>query len=344
MLIIFIVFVLSVGGSYSYIRIRQNDFQQEVSAKTADKTMVIPGGMPIGLYLETKGVMVLGTDVIEREDGVKENPSDHLVRAGDYIQKINDKKVETKSQLVEQIKTLKEEKVVLTIKRNRENIKIKTRAVKDVKKEYKLGIWVRDNAQGLGTITYLDANSHFGALGHGIHDVDTNKLLDISSGKVYATSIQDIQRGRYGTPGGMEGIIVYNNYNVLGTIDRNTEHGIYGKIDRIDTLFTNQKPVGVVKKEKLKKGKAKIRCAVDGKVKEYDVKILEIDTKAKEANKGILLEVTDPGLLKITGGIVQGMSGSPLIQNGKIAGAVTHVLVNNPTKGYAIFIENMLNG
>ena len=308
-----------------------------------DKKLVIPGGMPIGIYLETKGVMVLGTDAIEREDGVKENPSSHLVKAGDYIQKVNNATVKTKNELIEEMKKLKEEEVVLTIRRNRENIRIKTKAVRDVKKEYKLGIWVRDNAQGLGTITYLDADSHFGALGHGIHDVDTNKLLSISEGKVYATSIRDIQKGKYGTPGGMEGIIVYNNYNILGKISENTENGIFGKVERIDTLFTEQKPVETAKKEEIRKGKAKIRCAVEGKVKEYEVRILEINTKAKEANKGILLEVTDPELLKVTGGIVQGMSGSPLLQNGKIVGAVTHVLVNNPTKGYAIFIENMLS-
>lgn len=343
MWIIILVFVLSVGGSYSYIRLRQKDFEKEVNASPMDKKLVIPGGMPIGIYLETKGVMVLGTDAIEREDGVKENPSSHLVKAGDYIQKVNNATVKTKNELIEEMKKLKEEEVVLTIRRNRENIRIKTKAVRDVKKEYKLGIWVRDNAQGLGTITYLDADSHFGALGHGIHDVDTNKLLSISEGRVYATSIRDIQKGKYGTPGGMEGIIVYNNYNILGKISENTENGIFGKVERIDTLFTEQKPVETAKKEKIRKGKAKIRCAVEGKVKEYEVRILEINTKAKEANKGILLEVTDPELLKVTGGIVQGMSGSPLLQNGKIVGAVTHVLVNNPTKGYAIFIENMLS-
>ena len=343
MWIIILVFVLSVGGSYSYIRLRQKDFEKEVNASPMDKKLVIPGGMPIGIYLETKGVMVLGTDAIEREDGVKENPSSHLVKAGDYIQKVNNATVKTKNELIEEMKKLKEEEVVLTIRRNRENIRIKTKAVRDVKKEYKLGIWVRDNAQGLGTITYLDADSHFGALGHGIHDVDTNKLLSISEGRVYATSIRDIQKGKYGTPGGMEGIIVYNNYNVLGKIKKNTEAGIFGTIDRVDVLFANQTPVQLAKKEEVEEGPAIIRCAVDGEIKEYDILITQVNLWSGEVNKSMTIEVTDPSLLDETGGIIQGMSGSPILQNGKLIGAVTHVFVNNPTKGYGIFAESMIN-
>ena len=153
----------------------------------------------------------------------------------------------------------------------------------------------------------------------------------------------DIQKGEYGIPGGMEGVIVYNNYNMLGSIEKNTETGIFGRIDRIDTLFTDQIPIEIASKEEVKEGKAKIRCAVEGKVKEYEVEIKKVDVDGKEINKGILLEIADEELLDVTGGIVQGMSGSPICQNGKIVGAVTHVLVNDPTRGYGIFIENMLD-
>ncbi len=144
-------------------------------------------------------------------------------------------------------------------------------------------------------------------------------------------------------PGGMEGIIIYNNYNILGSITKNTDAGIFGVIDRIDTLFSDQTPVRVAKKEEIKEGPATIRCAVEGKVREYDVEITGIDFTTPEVNKGIILKVTDKELLKVTGGIVQGMSGSPILQEGKIIGAVTHVFVNNPAKGYGIFIENMLD-
>lgn len=341
-LIMILIFTVAVGGSYYFIEARENLINQEVSAATSNKTMVIPGGMPVGIYLETDGVMVLGTDKVKAIDGVMCEPAKHLVKAGDYIQKINNLQVETKQELVTAIAELENQDVVLKIDREGEKIDIKLDAVKCSKDEYKLGIWVRDNAQGLGTITYLTTESEFGALGHGIHDVDTSKLLEISSGRVYATSIKDIQKGEYGIPGGMEGIIVYNNYNMLGTIGKNTDAGIFGRIDRIDTLFTDQTPVEIASKKQIKEGKAVIQCAVEGKVKEYDVIIKKVDLNTKEINKGILLEITDEELLGVTGGIVQGMSGSPIMQDGKLVGAVTHVLVNDPARGYGIFIEEML--
>lgn len=341
-LIMVVVFSISVGGGYCLIDSKKKMFRQEVSAGTSEETMVIPGGMPIGIYLETKGVMVLGTDEITDMDGIKKEPSAHKVKAGDYIVGINHQKIRDKSQLIEAVKMLDNSDVILEISRNNEEIEVRTEAVKFDADEYKLGIWVRDNAQGLGTVTFLDAQSRFGALGHGIHDVDTNELLRISSGTLYTTSIKDIQKGEDGIPGGMEGIIIYNNYNILGSITKNTDAGIFGKIDRIDTLFSDQTPVSVAKKEEIREGPATIRCAVEGKVKEYEVEITGIDLNAPEVNKGIVLKVTDQDLLKVTGGIVQGMSGSPILQDGKLVGAVTHVFVNNPTKGYGIFIENML--
>lgn len=342
-LIMIVVFTVAVGGGYYLIDSKKKMFKQEVNAETSDETMVIPGGMPVGIYLETEGVMVLGTDEITGMDGMKHEPSAHKVKAGDYIVGINHHKVKDKSELIEAVKMLASDEVILEIRRNNEDIEVKTEAVKFNADEYKLGIWVRDNAQGLGTITFLDAQSRFGALGHGIHDVDTNELLDISKGTLYTTSIKDIQKGQDGTPGGIEGIIVYNNYNVLGSITKNTEAGIFGKIERIDTLFSDQTPISTVSKENIKEGPAVIRCAVEGEVKEYEVRITGVNLKTDEVNKGITLEVTDKRLLKVTGGIVQGMSGSPIIQDGKLIGAVTHVFVNDPAKGYGIFIENMLS-
>ena len=341
-LIIMLVFTVAVGRGYCLINCKKQMFKKEVSAKTSGEEMVIPGGMPVGIYLETEGVMVLGTDEITGEDGMAYEPSAHRIKEGDYIIGINHQKIENKEQLIEAVDGLKNEKVILTVRRKNEKIDVQTEAVKSKKRGYKLGIWVRDNAQGLGTITFLDANSRFGALGHGIHDVDTNKLLHISSGTLYTTSIKDIQKGEDGTPGGIEGIIIYNNYNIVGSIKKNTDAGIFGTIDRIDTLFTDQTPVQVASKEEIKEGPATIRCAVEGKVKEYDIEITGIDTKTEEVNKGIVLKVTDPKLLNVTGGIVQGMSGSPILQDGKLVGAVTHVFVNDPTKGYGIFIETMI--
>lgn len=340
--VIALAFLLCIGGGHLLIQSKMHEFQSEVSAKTTEQKLVIPGGMPIGIYLETNGIMVLGTDQIQDMNGEMKEPFRHKLKAGDYITEINSREVHNKEEFIDKIKKLNEDDVDLEVVRNGEKIHVDAKAVNVKNNEYKLGIWVRDNTQGLGTITYLDEKSRFGALGHGIHDIDTSELLNISNGKVYMTSIHDIKKGISGTPGGLEGVIIYNHYNVLGEIDRNTECGVFGKIERIDYLFSDQQPVPVGKKEEIKKGKAKIRCAVEGTVKEYEIEITEINPYAKEVNKGITLKITDPDLLEITGGIVQGMSGSPIIQNGKIIGAVTHVFVNNPKKGYGIFIEEML--
>ena len=341
-LIMVAVFTTAVGGSYYLIEEKKVSMKQEVVAETAEDTMVIPGGMPVGIYLETDGVVVLGTESITGMDGMEYCPAGHLVKSGDYIIGFNGQKIRTKAQLIDAVGNLEQGEVVLTIKREEEELDIKFKPVRCSASEYKLGIWVRDNTQGLGTVTFLKADSRFGALGHGIHDVDTNQLLDISDGTLYITSIKDIQKGENGTPGGMEGIIVYNNYNVLGTITKNTDAGIFGTIDRIDALFSDQTPVKAAAKEEVQEGPATIRCAVEGEIKEYDIRITEVDLYTDEVNKGIVLEVTDEELLEAAGGIVQGMSGSPILQNGKLVGAVTHVFVNNPTKGYGIFVETML--
>lgn len=341
-LIIVVVFTTIVGGSCYVIAEKKSSLRQEVSAGTGGETLVIPGGMPVGIYLETNGVMVLGTESVTGMDGMAHDPAAHLVRSGDYIIAINGKKIETKTQLIEEVERLEKREVVLTVKRNETRLDLKFQPVQYKEGKYRLGIWVRDNTQGLGTVTYLNADSEFGALGHGIHDVDTNELLDISDGTLYLTSIRDIQKGVRGTPGGIEGIIVYNNYNVLGTITENTEAGLFGKLDRIDALFTEQEPVRTAGKEAIRAGDAVIRCSVEGEVKDYKIKITDVDLRTDEINKGIVLEVTDERLLEKTGGIIQGMSGSPILQDGKLIGAVTHVFVNDPKKGYGIFIENML--
>jgi stage IV sporulation protein B len=256
---------------------------------------------------------------------------------------LNQQEIEDKEQLIEAMKELDGEDVVLRIRRDDSYMNVRIKPVLCQDQEYKLGIWVRDNTQGLGTITYLKADCEFGALGHGIHDVDTNTLIEISDGSVYETTIRSIEKGVSGTPGGMEGVIVYNQYNVLGTITDNTDCGIYGTIERVDDLFADQTPMKVASKDEIEEGDALIRCCVDGEVKDYNIRITKIDKDTSEVNKGIVIQVTDPELLEITGGIVQGMSGSPIIQNGKLVGAVTHVFVQDATKGYGIFIENMLN-
>lgn len=340
-LIIIVVFSVSVGGGYYLIEDNQQSLNKEVSANASGE-LLIPGGMPIGIYLETDGVLVLGTDAVTAEDGLNYEPASHLVKEGDYIVALDEVNVKEKSELVRAMKQLDHDEVILKVRRAEQLIDIKMKAVKCEDEGYKLGIWVRDNAQGLGTVTFLNSDSQFGALGHGIHDVDTNELLNISEGMLYTTSIKDIQKGEDGLPGGMEGVIVYNNYNILGNINQNTKEGIFGTVERVEALFSDAKPMEAAKIEDIKTEKATIRCAVDGNVKEYGIRITKVDNNAKEVNKKLELEVTDSELLALTGGIVQGMSGSPIIQDGKIIGAVTHVFVQNPEKGYGVFIGDML--
>ena len=341
-LIMIVTFLIAVGGGYYLIEYQRSRLEAEVNAATSSENMVIPGGMPIGIYLETEGVMVLGTDSVTAQDGMDYEPAANLVKAGDYIVALNEQAIHDKSELIETVKDLGDEDIILRVRREEQYMNIRMKPVRLNARECKLGIGVRDNAQGLGTVTFLNTNSRFGALGHGIHDVDTNALLEIHDGRVYETSIRDIQKGEDGTPGGMEGIIVYNNYNVLGNITNNTDCGIFGTIDRIDALFADQTPMETAGKEEIVEGPATIRCAVEGTVKDYEIRITKIDKNTSEVNKGIVIEVTDNRLLSVTGGIVQGMSGSPIIQNGKLIGAVTHVFVHDATKGYGIFIEDMM--
>jgi len=340
-LVILLTAVIFIGGGYCYMDYQQKADDQAVST-TADETLLIPGGMPVGIYIETDGVMILGTEAITAVDGLNYEPAGHLVKAGDYIVGVNDETVENKRELLGVVSKLTSERVVIHLRRNGEYIDVKIDPVQCGEDEYKLGIWVRDNAQGLGTVTFLTSNSEYGALGHGIHDTDTNELIEMSEGMLYRTTIRDIKKGESGNPGGMEGVIVYNNYNILGTITKNTDAGILGKVDKINELFTDQTAIPAGKKEEIEEGPAVIRCSVDGSVKEYEIQIIKVDLRSKDVNKGIEIAVTDEELLELTGGIIQGMSGSPMIQNGKLIGAVTHVFVQDATKGYGIFIENML--
>ena len=317
--------------------------QEEVSTLDIDEDTVLVGGMPVGIYMETDGVLVLDTQPIEGLDGLEYDPARNLVKSGDYIVGINQENISRKDDLIQVLKNLTDRSVVLTLRREDEMMDVRLEAVEDEPNDYKLGIWVRDNVQGLGTITFLNQNSRFGALGHGIHDADTNLLMEIEEGSLYKTSIRSILKGDYGIPGSMEGLIVYNAFNHLGSIDKNTEAGIYGTVDKIDELFEEQIPVQVASRNEIQPGEAVIRCYLEDRIQEYAVSITGIDPEPKEINKGIVFQVTDQELLDKTGGIIQGMSGSPILQNGKLVGAVTHVFVNDPTKGYGIFAETMLH-
>ena len=340
-MILVLVAMLETGFSIEKI---QTEYEEEqVSAGNISNATVILGGMPVGIYMKTDGVLVLGTDEIEAEDGLKYEPAKNLLREGDYIVGINGKEVMTKNQLVLQVSKLDSPEAILKIRREGELIQVKMNAVKVAEQRYKLGVWVKDSMQGLGTITYLDEDGEFAALGHGIYDTDSSDLLEIRDGRLYQTDILGVKKGVKGSPGGIEGVIIYNSRNYLGKIEQNTDLGIYGRLEEVDSVVEEERRVPVANKKEIEIGKASIYCTVGENIEEYEVEIEQIDFYPREQNKGMVIRITDESLLEKTGGIVQGMSGSPIIQGGKLVGAVTHVLVNDPTRGYGIFIENMLD-
>ena len=340
--LILLAVMATLGGTFLYIDTVAREERQEVNKATLDDVRLIPGGMPIGIYMEVDGILVLDTEALEDINGNICEPSKNIIKQGDYITSINDKRVEDKDDLIREVGLLEQPEVVFGIRREDECFEISFKAVEVEDEEYKLGIWVRDNVQGLGTVTYITEENEFGALGHGIHDIDTDKLLTIKGGNVYEINIVGIQKGKRGEPGGMEGVIVYNRRNILGDITTNTENGIYGTIEKKEKLIEDEEFLEICSKKDIKLGDAVIRSAITGEVKEYEIKIVSVDYFARNENKRIMIEIVDEELLELTGGIVQGMSGSPIIQDGKLVGAVTHVLVNDPTRGYGIFIENMI--
>ncbi len=303
---------------------------------------LIPAGIPIGLYVETEGLMVIGVGEFEGQNGISYAPSKYILRTGDYILQINGKKVSDKQRFIEDIEKCEGRDVQLKIKRDGLLQDISIKPEKNSVGKYKIGIWIRDNAQGVGTLTYIDRNGSFGALGHGITDVDTSMLLEVEDGTLYKTEIISIKKGKAGTPGEMTGMIIYNENRILGDIDYNGTEGIFGTCNEECMSICSEKALPIGLKQEIKKGPAWIYCCLDGKGEYYEVEIVGIQLDHDNVNRGIELIVTDSKLLDLTGGIVQGMSGSPIIQDGKIVGAVTHVLVNDPTRGYGIFIENML--
>lgn len=303
---------------------------------------IFVSGSTVGMYMETDGVLIIDTGEILSEGGETKEPAKNIVKPGDYIVALNDEKISRKKDLIDDLKKLEGEEVILDVVRNGETVPVSITPAKDKQGEYKLGIWVRDNTQGIGTLTFVDEKGNYGALGHGISDVDTGELLEIQNGALYQAQILGIQKGAKGSPGELSGLIRYEQGKIIGSIETNSKNGIYGHFtgDRKSPISLKKMPVGY--KQEVTEGEASILCCVEDEVKEYQAEITKIDMNHSDTNKSFVIRVTDPKLLSITGGIVQSMSGSPVLQNGKIIGAVTHVFVQDSTSGYGIFIENMM--
>ena len=315
---------------------------KQVKFQVIEDRELIPVGAPVGIYVKTDGILVIGVGKFEGRDGLSYEPAKYILKSGDYIQKLNGKTIADKDELIDAIEACGGEEQILTVERDGERFDVKIQPRKDRSGAYKLGVWVRDNAQGVGTMTYIDGEGCFGALGHGINDIDTSTLMDMDDGTLYQTEIVSIRKGTVGKPGEMTGMIAYSDDRILGDITQNSVSGIYGVCNQKAMGLVTAEPMPIGLKQEIVRGPAQILCTVDGLPKYYDVEITALHLDHDNVNRGIELTVTDSELLAVTGGIVQGMSGSPIIQNGRIVGAVTHVLVNDPTRGYGIFIENML--
>ena len=281
---------------------------------------------------------------IKGEDNKKYKPYENTgIEEGDTIVKANNVQINSTDDLIETVNNSNGKEIKLEYISDEETKECSILPVKQENNEYKLGLWVRDSAAGVGTVTFYEPETRtFGALGHGISDIDTGELIDIASGEFVTTRILNIEKGENGTPGKIQGSI--EKQEKIGTINKNTRFGIYGTVNNLYSLnLDNSKEVEVASRDEIKKGKATILCNLDNeKTQEYEIEIEEIYKDNNYNNKSMEIRVTDKELLEKTGGIIQGMSGSPIIQNGKFIGAVTHVLVNNPEEGYGVFADIMI--
>ena len=302
---------------------------------------LFPGGIPFGVKFYTDGIVVIGLSDIDTERG-RENPGfDAGLREKDIIKKINGLPLKNAAQFTEAVDQSDGKSLTLTCTRaGKEFTAHITPKYSPAENRYKTGLWIRDSGAGIGTVTFIQPKTlSFGGLGHGICDTDTGALIPMEKGSVLDVTISGVNKGVPGTPGEIQG---YFSSGKIGTLIGNTSCGVYGVYNDLPSgLPEAALPLGT--RENLQEGDAWIYCTLDADGPcQYAVRISSINRSAT-GNKCFSITVTDKKLIEKTGGIVQGMSGSPIIQNGKLVGAVTHVLINDPTAGYGIFIENMLS-
>lgn len=321
-------------------------------------------GRLTGIYEQTEGVLVVNTTEVTDEDGKKVNPADKKVQCGDYILSVNGRTVADKEELSEAVNDImkeyderhedesnedesNEDKSTVNIKflRGGEKMSADITPVRMDDGRYYMGIWVKDDLAGIGTITYYTKDGRFGALGHGIGDgTQSGNLLYANSGDLYSMKLTKIKKGKSGAPGEIGGVVYFGKKSHIGTLDCNSNLGIYGQLDsdELSEYAAEDTYYPIADKDEIHTGSAQMISEISGKLEKYNLEITNIDKKATDTNKGMELKVTDERLIELSGGIVQGTSGSPIIQDGKIIGAVTHVFVDDPTGGYGICIDEML--
>ena len=310
-----------------------------VGGDMAEKTVyAVPGGETVGMKLYIDGLLIVGFSDIPSQSGKASPGKNAGLKKGDRIVRVNGEDTENIRNFSKRIQESKGSELILEIERDDEVFQKRiTPVYYNDAGQYKIGIWVRDSAAGIGTVSFVLPDGRFAAVGHGITDSDTEKLITLTSGEVTGSHITSGVKGREGVPGELRGVL---DNSTEGQIILNTENGIYGKLTKYDT---SDKAVEIGKSSDVTEGSAVIRAEIEGeKVDEYEIEIQKVMRFTDSNGKCMIIKVTDERLLELTGGIVQGMSGSPVIQNGRIVGAVTHVFLNDPTRGYAVFADRML--
>ena len=305
-------------------------------------TEVVPCGSSIGVKLYTEGLLVVGLSDFRDTTGRTVSPGkDCGIRVGDVIRQVNGQAVTRIAQFTDAVAAYGDSGIALLVEREDRQFTQTIRPRADAADgQWKLGLWVRDSTAGIGTLTFYDpATNAFGALGHGITDVDTGNLLPVGSGQLLPANIVSVKRGEKGAPGELRGVFSGESA-ALGTVCANTNQGIYGKLDSADVIAADT-AYPVAARTEVREGPAEIVCNIRGQqVERFQIEIQRL-MRGDTSGKSMVIQVTDPALLTETGGIVQGMSGSPILQNGKAVGAVTHVFINDPTRGYGIFLDAM---
>lgn len=335
----------ALGYKKSYkVSLFKNIDVKDVDVNVIPKTKVIPVGSIAGVKLYTNGVLVVGMSEIEGLDNKKHKPYENTgIKEGDTIVKIDNTQINSTDDLIEKVNKSQGNNIKINYIHDDQSKECSITPIETGKQEYKLGLWVRDSAAGVGTVTFYEPSTKtFGALGHGITDIDTDELINISSGEFITTKILNITKGINGTPGKIQGTI--DDQQKIGNISKNTNVGIYGKVENLSNLqIDKSNELDVATRDEIKLGKAYILCSLDNSFpQKYEIEIEQIYKDNNYDNKSMQINVTDENLINKTGGIIQGMSGSPIIQNGKFVGAVTHVMVKNPKEGYGVFADLMI--
>lgn len=311
---------------------------KKIKAKILPEEEVYIGGVPVGMSLTSQGAVVVSDYVVDCQNlQVQKN---NFFKVGDIITSIDNKTISSLEDIDKVLSNVQQENVNVEYIRNNQAKSGNIGLIKDSEGRYKLGIWARDDFSGVGTLTFVKKNNTYAALGHAITNGQDDNVIPMQEGSLYSCSLVGVNKGQKNKPGELKCVFVKNNER--GDIQKNTQFGIYGFLDNSDGLIDQNVTAVLAGRLSVKPGKAKIISAVSGIREEYEIEIIKANYQDKHADKSLVFRVTDPRLIELTGGIVQGMSGSPILQNGKLVGAVTHVFLSDPTKGYGVYSDWML--